>query len=245
LKAIAGSALPEHAEGFAEPVALAVDAVAEALDGVTLSRDDLHAALRQRLPGELLPWCPGCESHHARRGLLVMAGLHGRLCIAGRAGRQPAFARTDQLAGWDPPKDAGAELVRRYQAQYGPSNPAHFAEWAGIGKAHARALWLEDAGAAGERLDGVRVISPGDPLLLARDREGLVPDPEWRKRVWSSIPGTGVVLSDGVPVALWKARKQGKRLDVTVTGAPPDVREAFERLAAHRGCTRVVMHSGE
>src|SRR3954451_6953861 len=53
LKAIVGSALPEHAGGFAEPVALAVDAVSDALDGVTLSRDDLHEALRGRLPEEL------------------------------------------------------------------------------------------------------------------------------------------------------------------------------------------------
>src|SRR3954466_280945 len=147
LKAIVATALPEHEEGFAEPVALAVDAISDALDGVTVSRDDLHEALRQRLPRELLPWCAGGESHHARRGLLVMAGLHGRLCIAGRAGRQPAFARTDQWVGWDPPEDAGAELARRYHAQYGPSNVTHFAEWAGLGKAHARALWTDDPGA--------------------------------------------------------------------------------------------------
>ena len=121
LKAIVGAALPEHDEGFAEPVALAVDAISDALDGVTLSRNALHEALRQRLPVELLPWCPGCKSHHARRGLLVMAGLHGRLCVADRAGRQPAFARTDQLVGWDAPprEEAGAELVRRYRGTYG------------------------------------------------------------------------------------------------------------------------------
>ncbi|HEY6891504.1 MAG TPA: crosslink repair DNA glycosylase YcaQ family protein, partial [Solirubrobacter sp.] len=82
LKAIVSSAVPERDEGFAEPVALAVEAVSDALDGVTLSRNDLHEALRQRLPVDLLPWCPGCKSHHARRGLLVMAGLHGRLCVA-------------------------------------------------------------------------------------------------------------------------------------------------------------------
>ena len=57
LKAVVGSALPERSEAFAEPVALAVAAVSDALDGVTLSRDDLHEALRQRLPGELLPYC--------------------------------------------------------------------------------------------------------------------------------------------------------------------------------------------
>jgi hypothetical protein len=237
LKAIVDTAVPERDEGFAEPVALAVAAVADALDGVTLSRDDLHEALRQRLPEELLPWCKGCESHHARRGLLVMAGLHGKLCIAGRAGRQPAFARTDQLIEWKPPeRDAGAELVRRYHAQYGASSAAHFAEWAGIGKAHARALWF-DSDQPGERLAGVRVIAPGDPLLLTREREALIADPAWRKQVWSAIPGTGVVLSDHEPVALWKARKKGKQLEVTLTGDAPE--DAFDRLAAHRGCSGV------
>jgi winged helix DNA-binding protein len=238
LKAIVDTAVPERDEGFAEPVALAVAAVADALDGVTLSRDDLHEALRRRLPDELLPWCEGCQSHHTRRGLLVMAGLHGKLCIAGRAGRQPAFARTDQLVGWEPPEDAGAELVKRYKRQYGTSTRAHFAEWAGIGKAHAKALWSDDP-AEGEHLTGLRVLAPGDPILLTRDREALVPDPAWRKQLWSAIPTTGVVLQDGEPVALWKARKRGKRLEVTLTGDAPA--SAFERLAEHRGCSAVTL----
>jgi hypothetical protein len=221
---------------YAEPVTLAVEAVSDALDGVTLSRDDLHEALRQRLPEDMLPWCEGCQSHHARRGLLVMAGLHGKLCLAGRAGRQPAFARTDQLVGWDPPQ--GNELVSRYKRQYGTSNPTHFAEWAGIGKAHAKALWTDDT-AEGEHLIGLRVLAPGDPILLTRDRAALVPDPAWRKRLWSAIPNTGLVLDDGEPVALWKARKQGKRLEVTLTGDAPA--SAFERLAEHRGCTAVTL----
>jgi Winged helix DNA-binding domain len=239
-KAIVGTALPTRERDYAEPVALAVAAIGDALDGVMLSRDDLHEALRRRLPAEMLPWCEGCQSHHARRGLLVMAGLHGRLCLAGRAGRQPAFARTDQLAGWDPPEDAGAELVRRYKRQYGTSSHTHFAEWAGIGKAHAKALWTDEE-AEGERLDGLRVLAPGDPLLQTRDREALIADPAWRRRIWSAIPNTGVVLKDGEPVALWKARKQGKRLEVSLTGEAPA--EAFEALAAHRGCTAVTVTS--
>jgi hypothetical protein len=251
LKAIVGSALPRRSEGFAEPVALAVDAVSDALDGVTLSRDDLHEALRQRLPGELLPWCEGCKIRHARRGLLVLAGLHGRLCIAGRAGRQPAFARTDQLVGWDPPERAaaGAELVRRYRHGYGPSTPAHFAEWAGLGKAHARELWALPGDSSSEgvpSLDGVRLLGPGDPMLLGRDREALLPDPALRKKVWAAIGGAGIVLVDGSPAALWRARKQGKRLEVTVDAfgtVPKRALEAeAERLAPHRGCTSAEVH---
>jgi hypothetical protein len=251
LKAIVGPALPEYAEGFAEPVALAVDAVTDALDGVTLSRDELHEALRRRLPGELLPWCAGCKSHHARRGLLVMAGLHGRLCIAGRSGRQPAFARTDQLVGWTPPEReaAGAELVRRYRRGYGPSTPAQFAEWAGLGKAHARELWAlagEDQPEDPPRLAGVRLLASGDPVLLGRDREALLPDPALRKKVWAAIGGAGIVLVDGSPAALWRARKQGKRLELSVDpfGKVPKraLQAEAERLAPHRGCTSVAVH---
>ena len=265
LKAIVGPALPGRAEGFAEPVALAVDAVSDALDGVTLSRDDLHEALRRRLPADLLPWCPGCESHHARRNLLVMASLHGRLCLAGRAGRQPAFARTDQWIGWDaPPREAArAELARRYLASYGPSTPGQLAQWAGLAPQHARALWALVAGELAEvavdgadrawllerdlpRLAdppparGVRLVGPGDPLLLGRDRERLLGDPALRKRLWKALPTTGLVLADGKPVALWSARKQGRRLAVTVDAFAPAPREAIaaaaERLAPLRGC---------
>jgi hypothetical protein len=249
LKTIVSSAVPEQDEGFAAPVALAVEAVSDALDGVTLSRNDLHEALRQRLPVDLLPWCPGCKSHHARRGLLVMAGLHGRLCIAGRAGRQPAFARTDQLVGWDaPPREAaGAELVRRYRGTYGGSTHTHFAVWAGIGKAHARALWaLTDETTAPVGPRDVALLAPGDPILLGRDREALIADPALRKKVWAAVGGAGVVLSHGEPVALWRARKKGERLEVTLEaiGNVPDITGEAERLASHRGCTSVVIHSG-
>jgi len=265
IKAIAKPALPDRSDGFGDAVALAVAAVADALDGAVLSRDDLHEALRRRLPPDLLPWCKGCQSHHARRGLLVLAGLHGRLCHAGRAGRQPAFARTDQWVGWDPPapEAAGAELMRRYLSAYGPSTPAHFAAWAGLGAAHAKGLWGAVAGELAEvSLDGagrawaperdlatlqdpppapgVRLLASGDPLLLGRDREGLIADPALRAQVWRAIGGAGVVLADGVPAAAWRARKEGRRLDVevqafgTLDGAA--LQEAAMRLAPHRGC---------
>jgi hypothetical protein len=232
------NAIGEREDG----IELAVEAISDALDGRALSRDALHEELRQRLPAELLPWCEGCQSHHARRGLLIMAGLHGRLCLSGRAGRQPEFARTDQLIGWDPPptETAGGELVTRYRRFYGDSSAAEFAEWAGLTRAHAQRLWaLSDAPGAREQLDGVRLLGPGDPQLQRRDREAFVPDPAWRKQVWKAAGGAGVITRDGEVVALWRARKKGKTLEVAVEGGDVDVREPAERLAPHRGCTSV------
>jgi hypothetical protein len=192
----------------------------------------------------LLPWCEGCQSHHARRGLLIMAGLRGRLCICGRVGRQPEFARTDQLVGWKaPPADeAGRELVKRYKHFYGESSATAFADWSGLSRTHAKRLWASSrvTGAA-EVLDGVRLLGPGDPQLQRRDREALVPDAAWRKQVWKAVGGAGIVTRDGTAVALWRARKKGKTLEVTLEGGDVDVTEQAERLAPHRGCSKAVV----
>jgi hypothetical protein len=246
LKAVLGQALPGRSEGLAEPVQQAVDAISDALDGRTLTRDALHEELRGRLPQDMLPWCEGCGSHHARRGLLVLAGLRGRLCIAGRAGRQPTFARTDQLIGWDPParEEAGAELARRFRAAYPGATRRDFTAWAGLGTAHAKELW-ERAGAPPPLPDagpvrGVRLLAAGDPLLLARDREILAPDAQLRRKLFRPTGAPGVVLSDGRVAGLWRARKAGTRLEVTVEKlarlGSAGVEQEAERLAPLRGC---------
>jgi len=273
LKAIVGPALPDVHADYAEPVALAVAAVADALDGKRLCRDELHAELRDQLPPELLPWCPGCESHHARRGLLVMAGLHGKLCIAGRSGRQPAFARTDQWTGWEAPtpQDAAWSLVRTYLHAYGPSTPQAFAAWAGLGIAHARTLWaalagdltelrIQDVGAAWLPTEDVTildtthaatdlvVLAPGDPILLARDRALLVPDPAARKRLFPALNPPGLLLSGTEPVGLWRARKRGTRLAVAIERLGPisraPVEQKLEPLALLRHCSTVEIDWG-
>ncbi len=92
--------------------------------------------------------------------------------------------------------------------------------------------------------EGVRLLATGDPLLLSRDRETVVPDAAMRKQVWKAVGGAGVVLVDGQATALWRARKQGKRLEVTVEGKAPRkaLQAEAERLAPHRGCTTVEIH---
>ncbi|ADB51976.1 DNA glycosylase AlkZ-like family protein [Conexibacter woesei] len=282
LRLVLGGALPPAGEGPQpdEAVRIALPAFEQALDGRQLSRDDLHAELRERLPEELLPWCEGCQSHHARRGLLVAAGLHGRLCIAGRAGRQPLFARTDQWIGEQatPPAAArdrhaaAAEVVRRHLRGSGPSTPALFAGWAGIAPQQAQRAWAlvetelaevaierPDGGAgrawllagdapalaAAEPARGTILLAAGDPLLLARDRELLLPDAATRKRAWPAINPPGLLLHDGATVALWRGRKRGRVLAVELEplGRPLSkraltaVERAAKRLAPHRGCT--------
>lgn len=287
LRFVLGRAIPSAGDGMgpADAVASALPAFADALDGRQLSRDDLHAALRELLPADLLPWCDGCQSHHARRGLLVVAGLHGLLCIAGRAGRQPLFARTDQWIGPQALPSAtnadasAAELVRRFLRCCGPATPRLLAQWAGLTPAQARAAWglvvgeLAEVGVDGrrawllaedlERLEeaepmrGVVLLPPGDPLLLARDRELLVPDAAARRALFVAINPPGLVLLHGAPAALWRGRKRGRRLAVELralgdaSGSAALTRRALaaiereaERLAPHRGCTSATVAVG-
>ena len=53
------------------------------------------------------------------------------------------------------------------------------------------------------------------------------------------------MLVDGEAVALWRARKQGKTLEVTLEGDvdAEAVKAEAERLAPHRGCVTVSVHS--
>ncbi len=249
LKAVLLNAAPSDFEAAREH---AVRAIGEALDGRVLSRDALHEELRGSLPADLLPWCRACESRHARRGLLTVAALEGRLCIAGREGRQNTFARTDQWISLEAPEDGRADFVRRFLHHLGPSRPADFAACAGIAPSHAKALWktvedelvdvgkafmlAADAGTEPQPANGVRLLGAGDPLLLARDRENLIPK-ERHKQLWKPVGSPGLILGDGRPAGFWRARKQGRRLSVETEffGEPVDVREEAAKLAALRG----------
>ena len=93
----------------------------------------------------------------------------------------------------------------------------------------------------------MRLLAAGDPLLLARDRDALVPDKDLRGRVFRPTGSPGVVLRDGELAGLWRARKKGKRLEVEVEELGSldldAVRREAERIAPLRGCTDVAVGS--
>ena len=238
------------------------DAVHDSLRAGPLARDDFHQALRERLPGELLWWCKGCDSHHVHPSLWRATGIRGVLAIIGREGRSAVFGLPPAAPAVD---DPGAELARRFLRAYAPARPKLLADWAGLATSHAAALW-ERAGdlvavdldatkahalagdrdalaaAAGNPIRGVRLLANLDPLHAGRDRELLVSDPAVRKRIWTTLGGPGTVLVDGEIRGLWRPAKKAKRLFVTVelfgklTAAQKDELAAeAERLAPFRG----------
>jgi hypothetical protein len=235
------------------------DAVADALSGGPLERDDFHQALRERLPAELLPWCRGCQSHHVNPSLWRATGIRGVLAVAERRGRVTVFGAPPKPRGV---KAAPAELTRRFLHAYGPATQSDLAAWAGIAPSHARTLLDAIAGEVEEvdgRLilaadaaalasppaaSGVRLLPPFDPYLDQRDRSTLWPDPAIRKRARSGIGAPGVLLVDGAVAGLWRPEKKGKRLVVNVEPLSRAARRAGDSVAAeasvlapHRGAS--------
>ncbi len=140
------------------------DAVGDSLRDGPLARDDFHQALRERLPGELLWWCKGCDSHHVHPSLWRATGIRGVLAIVGREGRSAVFGLPPEAPAVD---DPGAELARRFLRAYGPARPKLLADWAGLATSHAAALWDRAGELVAVDLDGTKAHA------LAGDRDAL------------------------------------------------------------------------
>jgi hypothetical protein len=220
---------------------LAAKAVWEALDGRRLSKSELAAELRGRMPAKLKRWFEPDTFFAAN--LVRLVSLRGFLCFAARAGSQATFVRIDQWLNRPLPKadtaKARAELVRRYLRCYGPSTPAHFAEWAGMTLGSAQSSWesveaeLVEASLAGHRCwlhandvaalkspedpQGARLLPPHDMFLFQGDRAALISDVRLHKVVWRNAGNPGVVLLNGRVVGAWRPNKKGKKLLLSVT----------------------------
>lgn len=162
------------------------------------------------------------------------------VCFAPRTGNKAPFVLVDEWLGHPiaeiGPDLARAELLRRYLRCYGPSTRGDFAAWVGIHAADTDPWWslVEDeltrVGFNGrswiltEDLEalrsapmpkGVRLLPPHDPYTQMRDRETIV-DKKYHREVWKTLGEPGTVLTDGKITGLWRLRKSGRKLTVTI-----------------------------
>jgi len=158
------------------------------------------------------------------------AATTGTVLIRWEGARAP-LVWTVPRPGVDPP-DARRELARRYLHVFGPTTPAAFAKWAGIGPAPARAAfdaldvtavrtpigdaWIlssdePELRAAPGPVAPARLLPSGDAffLLQGADRELLVPDAKCRGALWTPRVWPGAVLVGGGVVGTWR-RDQAK-----------------------------------
>jgi DNA glycosylase AlkZ-like len=107
------------------------DAVAQALDGTLLTREELADRVGQLTGSVEL----GDKLRESWGALLKPAAALGRLCFAPNKGQQVRFTRPDTwLGGWTDhdPDRAVAQVTRRFLAASGPVTREDFARWWGI-----------------------------------------------------------------------------------------------------------------
>lgn len=162
------------------------------------------------------------------------------VCLATREGNKALFALTEEWLGEPIPdmdlEDARAELLRRYLHCYGPSKHADFAAWLGVRAGDVGPWWTQvedeltavgfggeswlltedlDALRSAPKAEGVRLLPPRDPYTQMRDRATIV-DERFHRDLWKTVGEPGAILVDGAIVGLWRPRKNGRRLTVTV-----------------------------
>ncbi|WP_069160341.1 winged helix DNA-binding domain-containing protein [Nocardia altamirensis] len=193
--------------------------------------------------------------------------LRGIVCFAPRNANKAPFVLLEEWLGQPLPhvdSDAArATLLRRYLRCYGPSTRKHFAAWVGVQAGDVDPWWTTveneltpvefdgttrwilagdlDVLRSSPEVRGVRLLPPRDPYTQMRDRETIV-DKKYHRAVWKAVGEPGTVLADGKIVGIWRPRKSGRTVTLTVSafGAlSADLRKQVnaeaERVAELRG----------
>jgi Winged helix DNA-binding domain len=199
-----------------------LDAIADALDGRCLLREELADEVAKRA-GE---WTR--EKIGSGWGYFIgSAAAEGRLCHGPPRGSKVTFVRTDQWVGWHEidPVEALGEAGRRFLATYGPAGARQFAEWFGLRPAAAPPL-PEVGVEPGTDPGPLRLLPEYDCYVMGfREREQLVPE-KVRERVKShpkgrfeGIAAVPTVLVDGVVAGIWRRARKGKGVEIVVEPA--------------------------
>ena len=189
--------------------------------------EDVAARLHAFLDGRPMGDGEAGRALGVNSNLFRYAAPTGTILIRWDGARQPTIwtvprPEVDPLA-------ARRELARRCLHVFGPTTPASFATWAGIGPVEAGAAfdslkrsltavrtpigeaWIltrdEPAFRAPAGPEAVaRLLPSGDAyyLLQGADRELLVPDAELRARLWTSRVWPGAVLVAGEIAGTWR-----------------------------------------
>jgi len=263
-----GAELAEQGGEGAEAVEAVRREVVALLGRRPMTKVELSEGLHGRLPTGLEPWCAGCRAHHVSEQALRAAAMGQAVFEA--PGTTPRLVRR-KVDG--DPRRARRELVRRFFRAYGPAGPEELANFLSVSPAEARRsiddlpdrlvpvevdgrhclLRAADVEAftAPPRAEGVRLLPPNDPFLQQRDRAVVAPDEAVRRRLWRPLHGPGLVLAEGRTVALWRGRKQGRRLAVTLEplgrlarATLRAVEEEATALAPLRGCPEATVEVG-
>lgn len=197
-----------------------VAAIADALQQGVLTREELAAAVVERVPG-----APRDELASGWGFHLGDAASAGVLCFGPPQGAKVTFAHVASWVGpqrrWEP-GEALREVARRYARTFAPAGPRQLREWlAAKVDVDVPAEPLAEPGPG-----SVRLLPEYDPYVMGfREREHLVP-PEVRAQVaahgkgrYEGPAGTPFLVIDGLCAGIWRRRKSARRVELGVEPA--------------------------
>ena len=225
--------------------AVVLDAIADALDGRCLLREELADEVAKRAGEWTREWIGSGWGY-----IIGSAAAVGKLCHGPPRGTKVTFVRTDQWASWRDvdPDEALAEAARRFLETYGPAGPRQFAQWFGIKPAEGPSLpdvSVEPANATGP----LRLLPEYDCYVMGfRERDQLVPE-KVRERIKShpkgrfeGIAAVPTMLIDGVVGGIWRRARRGRKVEIAVeparrlsSQARSDLESEAERIGSFLG----------
>ncbi len=189
--------------------------------------EETAARLQAFLDGRRMGYGTAGDAMGVTPNSLRYATTTGRVRIRWEGARQPEIWTLPRPA--IEPLQARRELARRYLRVFGPTTPAAFANWAGIGTAQGRGAfeslgdallavrapigdaWILEEDEAALRAPArpaapARLLPSGDAffLLHGADRELLLPDPLQRAELWTSRVWPGALLVAGGIAGTWR-----------------------------------------
>ena len=231
-----------------------IDAVADALDGDPLTREELADTVARRSRSADF----GEKLRESWGSLLKPGAVRGVLCFAPSDGQKVRFTRPDRWlrehAAAPEPAEAELEVARRYLRVGGPASRDDFARWWGVQPAPAgrilkrlgaeiaevsvegESLWMlaDDATAIArgvDRVASVRLLPGFDQYVIVSNRQAvhLMPSADLRPRVFRQQGWiTAVIAVDGRIEGVWRHERKGSRVEVLVEPFAGDVPRAVE-----------------
>lgn len=220
-------------------------------------KGDVSARVAAVMDPPYLRFCRPCNAIHLyempfrlaalRAGLELQADTSPPMLLPRRGFERAAESREEH------------DVVRAYLRLLGPATPKHVADYLDAPVKDIKARWPQDAAEvsvegelrwlladdlvelAADQVKGSQLLGPFDLFLQAKDRTLLVADPAQRKALWPVLGRPGAVLVDGEITGMWRPKKSGKRIGISVElwgkqskSAHDKVERNTEKLAAFR-----------